>query len=245
MHSPTRLRPKWQGADCEATGLQVVVTMSVDFGADDKPTAKQQFEALRQLRRAVLMSVDPIATESHVEACSLSCHLGPCCYLRTMVPREPGQCEWPTLPPGATETSWPRLLQTSMSGSFVLPQLVSVLMSLAYDATKGHTAIQSLGHTMLVSVLCCQPGQVFLSGQCCQLGPCESFGSWVSGPQKSPMESKESKSKTQTDQQTNKQTNKQLHTCAPSPSAPSGILVTVNPSFDDLCQKLQQVSLHK
>lgn len=109
-------------------------------------------------------------------------------------------------PPGATETSWPRLLQTSMSGSFVLPQLVSVLMSLAYDATKGHTAVQGLGHTMLVSVLCCQPGQVFLSGQCCQLSPCESFGSWVSGPQKSPMESKESKSKTQTDQQTNKQT---------------------------------------
>lgn len=49
MGSPTRLWPKWQGADCEAEGLQVVVTMSVDSGADNKPTAKQQFEALRQL----------------------------------------------------------------------------------------------------------------------------------------------------------------------------------------------------
>lgn len=49
MGSPTRLWPKWQGADCEAEELQVVVTMSVDSGADDKPTAKQQFEALRQL----------------------------------------------------------------------------------------------------------------------------------------------------------------------------------------------------
>ena len=60
--------------------------MSEVSGVDDKPTAKQQFEALRQLRGAVLMPVDPIATESHVEACSLSCHLGPYCYLRTMVP---------------------------------------------------------------------------------------------------------------------------------------------------------------
>lgn len=149
------------------------------------------------------MSVDPIATESHVEACSVSCHLGPYCYLRTMVPWRPSQSEWPTLPPGAIETSWLRLLQRSMSGSFVLPQLASVLMSLAQGATKGHTAVQGPGHTTLLSVLGCQPEQVFLSGQCCQLGPCELFGNWVSGPKKNPMESKESKSKTQT---TNKQT---------------------------------------
>lgn len=124
-----------------------------------------------------------------------------------------------------------------MSGSFVLPQLVSVLITLAHDATKGHTAVQGLGHTMLVSVLGCHLGQVFLSGQCCQLASCDLFGSWVSGPKKSPTESKESKSKTQT--------NKQLHMCAPSSSALSGILVMVNPSFDDLHQKFQQVPLHK
>lgn len=90
-----------------------------------------------------------------------------------------------------------------MSGSFVLPQLVSVLITLAHDATKGHTAVQGLGHTMLVSVLGCHLGQVFLSGQCCQLASCDLFGSWVSGPKKSPTESKESKSKTQTKKQTN------------------------------------------
>lgn len=45
---------------------------------------------------------------------------------------------WPELPPGAMVTTRPGLLLRTMSGSMVIPQLRSLLKSVAHIATKGH-----------------------------------------------------------------------------------------------------------
>lgn len=58
----------------------------------------------------------------------------------------PCQSECPELPLEAMVTFWLGIVPRILPGSMVLSQLVSVLMSLAHDAIKGHTDAQGLGH---------------------------------------------------------------------------------------------------
>lgn len=55
--------------------------------------------------------------------------------------------EWPSMPWGDMVTSRPRLQLRAVSESAVLPQLGSVI-SLACGATKGHTDVRGLGHSL-------------------------------------------------------------------------------------------------
>ena len=77
---------------------------------------------------SVLMSIDPETIKDHCNDVDLVYHLGLRC-----------QSKWPALTPGNMVTHRPGLLPRIMSGSVVLPQPRSVMMSMANAATKDHT----------------------------------------------------------------------------------------------------------
>lgn len=71
---------------------------------------------------------------------------GPYWYPRTTLQLGSYKSEWHKLPPGAMLSPGPGTLLRTMSGSMILPQQGSVLMSVAHAATKDHTDAQGLGH---------------------------------------------------------------------------------------------------
>lgn len=83
--------------------------------------------------------------KDYADAGGLDCHFGLCWCLRAMLLW--GSCwyRWPALPPGTMVTFGLRLLPRTISGSVVLPQSGSVLMSVTQVATKGHIDTRDLG----------------------------------------------------------------------------------------------------
>ena len=80
----------------------------------------------------MLLSITPDTFKGHASVIGMDCHLGPCWHLRAMccgVHAEPSDV-------GSHLAIVTGIL--AGSGSVVLPQSGSVLMSVAQGATKGH-----------------------------------------------------------------------------------------------------------
>lgn len=91
---------------------------------------------------SVLMSTTPGVVQGYVDSSGLGCLLCPLLGSRSMLLLGPYRSGWPWLPPGMG-TPRPRLLPRTVSGSVVLPQPRSMLMSMACVATKGHMSLVS------------------------------------------------------------------------------------------------------
>lgn len=94
------------------------------------------------------MSAAPETIEDHDDGRGLGCHLEPRWYPKAMLLQGPHQSQWPALPPGTMVTSRPRLLPRTLTRFMVLPQLGSILMTMAYVTTKGHIDTRGLGHNL-------------------------------------------------------------------------------------------------
>lgn len=127
-------------------------------GSELPPRTMSVSEALLQLG-SVLVSIAHVTTEGHVDVHGLCCHLKLCCLCAIGAP-----LIWVTC-----TTTWdhvmskPMLPQKTMSGSMVLLQPGSQLMSMAHANVHG---------------LCYSLNPVDLYGLGCIQGPCLSLWAW-------------------------------------------------------------------
>ena len=86
--------------------------------------------------QTLLMFVAPDTTKGFADARGLVIHLTPCWCPRATLLWSPCQSEKLMLPPESMVKAKPRLLPRTMSGSMVVPQPGSLMISVAHDATK-------------------------------------------------------------------------------------------------------------